>query len=1532
MGGKKWVLLLCAFVLLIHTEVSAQYKKVDVEKEKIPISTMSVYKDYDYSFLKTFAFGTTYQGKVDAELLTAEKMLSGEDSRIRKDAVLRTAGFYRKGDGGAGVYRISEKEESGCMSMENGLYAILIPDTVEIKGKTWAVVSPRQFGARGDGEKGEQEFLMKTFSSAADAAATDSVFRGIAYLPEGEYKATGELQFGIKDINIVGEGDKSIIFTDNDYATWYEFFMFGSNAANLYLGDFRVEAREVDMGKYYRQFVFVDSSNCYMYHVNLNIPQEAFSKNYYMDKQYTNLTLYSGNKDITIDSCKLELMCGTYRGANLGILDFWKRGEENITVMNCTLHDDARDEQVGIFSLHNSEESFIRNVNFINNQMYSYQPLDESAAGGHRTMCFTVAYNDSLNVENIRIAGNHFKGMVDSQFMTFGNVKKCVIENNIIEEDCTQNRGASVFLSSAGSLEDLMIRENEIYMTRYGKANLLSGNGIFDHNTVVTDSSIFASIGYDRGVITNNTIIALGPLDQIGNNVSICSGNSVRAYGSFHKIYTGIATTPCPQKIEINGNTVYSYLNQNGKKNDAWIAMARLVGRVADEVEFTGNKFYLPNFYLTEGGKPVDQAICYLRSTSFDKMYIANNELQGAEKCISYGVSQEILDKVVYENNTRLDYTYDMGTEPCDAIQITKDGQAVTELFVTDDTVTLGVDTDADVDWYTAIESIASVDKGVVKRGMYGDAVVFAVPRNGTGVFAKCNVHFVQAAVSGIMLESEEISLEPGKKNRVVYEVEPFDKVSQAVNWKSSDENVATVTSNGIIQGVAPGTAIVTCSVADGSGISRTIRVTVNELTVKRIYLNKSSSDKDGTGWNIGETLQLKVEGYFPSEATNKNPGRWESRNEKIATVDQNGLVTFQAAGWTEIRCYLEDESCYGSCYVVVKSPGIQNIKETHTSTWVKFEWDKQETLSSIRVYRYKEETDKWESLSNVSPEGCGVYLLEKGKTYRFKIAAVVTYNRVDYETVSDEYVVTTYANDVVTSYKGLDDSIGVRVGESKDTCIYMDKKLYEWKIEDEEIASVHDESPNYDARLRVTGLKEGFTYLNVHAKDELGYTVRVPVIVYNFEKFDLQAEGGIKQIKLKWQCKKTEDIAGFRVYWGKINNTDIPMDQIEKITEDGQEYLTCTITGLSNEKEYNVSVVPYLEKEGKIFSGGGSSEMKVQTLSYVPVTSVQTVDSLEMNVNEPLTVSAKLVPENASEPFVKWIPYDDSVLKVEESAADGGLTAKLTALKPGTTQLTAVSLDESCCTKTITVKIAGDGVEEETTTQEVTTQEGQVPGENTTENPAGATTQEGQVPSENTTENPTGATTQEGQVPGENTTEDPAGATTQEGQVPDGSTTESRTGDTDVSKQLTVGAEYYDAASKAVYRLTKQSAGKKTVTYLKYRGKKTTVNIPATIRIEGQVYQVTAIAKKCFKGNRKIKKLTIGEQVTSIGKEAFKGCKKLKSIKIKTKKLKKSKVGKQSFKGIHPKAVIRVPAKKKKLYKQILAKKGRISAKVKVK
>ena len=80
--------------------------------------------------------------------------------------------------------------------------------------------------------------------------------------------------------------------------------------------------------------------------------------------------------------------------------------------------------------------------------------------------------------------------------------------------------------------------------------------------------------------------------------------------------------------------------------------------------------------------------------------------------------------------------------------------------------------------------------------------------------------------VSAITLSQTSQSLKVGESVTLTAEVTPEDATNPAVEWTTSDANVATV-ENGTITAVAAGSATITATATDGSGISASCAVTV---------------------------------------------------------------------------------------------------------------------------------------------------------------------------------------------------------------------------------------------------------------------------------------------------------------------------------------------------------------------------------------------------------------------------------------------------------------------------------------------------------------------------------------------------------------------------------------------------------------------------------------------------------------------------------------------------------------------------------
>lgn len=132
---------------------------------------------------------------------------------------------------------------------------------------------------------------------------------------------------------------------------------------------------------------------------------------------------------------------------------------------------------------------------------------------------------------------------------------------------------------------------------------------------------------------------------------------------------------------------------------------------------------------------------------------------------------------------------------------------------------------DKTVLWSSSDISVAVVDaEGKVTAMDYGEATITATTVN--GLTASCEVKVLPILVEMIEITPGVIEAEQGKKLRLTYSVYPENADNKELAWESSDETVATVTSEGgvIIKGT--GYAVITASATDGSGIYATCEVT----------------------------------------------------------------------------------------------------------------------------------------------------------------------------------------------------------------------------------------------------------------------------------------------------------------------------------------------------------------------------------------------------------------------------------------------------------------------------------------------------------------------------------------------------------------------------------------------------------------------------------------------------------------------------------------------------------------------------------
>ena len=136
------------------------------------------------------------------------------------------------------------------------------------------------------------------------------------------------------------------------------------------------------------------------------------------------------------------------------------------------------------------------------------------------------------------------------------------------------------------------------------------------------------------------------------------------------------------------------------------------------------------------------------------------------------------------------------------------------------------------VTWSSNNESVATVGTdGTVTAVSAGTATITVTTADGNKT-AECKVT-VNAPqtkpVTGVTLNKSAITLEVNGSEKLTATVEPSDATNQNVTWESNATNVATVGQDGTVTAVSAGTATITATAQDGSGISGSCVVTVQQ-------------------------------------------------------------------------------------------------------------------------------------------------------------------------------------------------------------------------------------------------------------------------------------------------------------------------------------------------------------------------------------------------------------------------------------------------------------------------------------------------------------------------------------------------------------------------------------------------------------------------------------------------------------------------------------------------------------------------------
>ena len=218
--------------------------------------------------------------------------------------------------------------------------------------------------------------------------------------------------------------------------------------------------------------------------------------------------------------------------------------------------------------------------------------------------------------------------------------------------------------------------------------------------------------------------------------------------------------------------------------------------------------------------------------------------------------------------------------------------------------------------WSSNATYIASVDEstGVITAHKVGDAIITATATDGSGISASTTIHVTPLKVSQIEMPKEMYLLRSLSK-QIEVNIAPELADNKILKWTSDNEEVATVTQEGVVKGVNVGTANITATTTDGTELSATCKVTVKpvviDLSTKTINLRKGESYTE-------QIVTVLPENYEHKEVV------WTSADDSIASINSDGVITAVKPGITTIKYKLGfDSNITAECKVIVYDDNV---------------------------------------------------------------------------------------------------------------------------------------------------------------------------------------------------------------------------------------------------------------------------------------------------------------------------------------------------------------------------------------------------------------------------------------------------------------------------------------------------------------------------------------------------------------------------------------------------------------------------------
>ncbi|MDL2295002.1 sigma-70 family RNA polymerase sigma factor [Ruminococcaceae bacterium OttesenSCG-928-D13] len=215
-------------------------------------------------------------------------------------------------------------------------------------------------------------------------------------------------------------------------------------------------------------------------------------------------------------------------------------------------------------------------------------------------------------------------------------------------------------------------------------------------------------------------------------------------------------------------------------------------------------------------------------------------------------------------------------------------------------------------EWTSANPSVASVENGIITAQANGETSITLTMTHGEENRTASIDVLVETRVASISLP-DTLNLNRGDTVSLTATVEPSTASNPGVVYESADPEIASVDAAGTVTGVGPGQVQIKATSAENPAIYALCMVTVDVIP-ESIELSQTEALL-----YVGRNFTLEPT-IGPEDVTVECTLVWESDDESVATVDENGVVRGVSPGTATVTVKLaEYDEILATCTVTVQ-------------------------------------------------------------------------------------------------------------------------------------------------------------------------------------------------------------------------------------------------------------------------------------------------------------------------------------------------------------------------------------------------------------------------------------------------------------------------------------------------------------------------------------------------------------------------------------------------------------------------------------